>query len=125
MRYLFIQDNRVNYVFQPAERKRNTKPSKSLQQANSTQPMLRARKRTHTSDCGKAPQVPPPLPECFDSDFSDEGDFWGFPPEAVVEDIQARYRFEFELNDRGLMLFGDEDSSDVEENFKGFTLEDL
>ena len=66
------------------------------------------------------------LPECFDSDLSDCEDFWGFPPEVVVnEDIQSKYVYQFELNDRGRELFGENEDSDTEENFKGFSMENL
>ena len=65
------------------------------------------------------------LPEFFDSDLSDSDDFWGFPPEAVVNDVQSKFIFDFQLNDRGKELFGDEGSSDSEAEFKGFTVEDL
>ena len=66
-----------------------------------------------------------PLPDFFDSDLSESDEFWGFPPEAVVNDIQSKFTFNFQLNDRGKELFGDGDSSDIGAEFKGFTLEDL
>ena len=68
---------------------------------------------------------PPPLPESFDTDLSDDEEFWGFPPEAVVNDIQSKFVFDFQLNDRGKELFGEEDKSDTGVEFKGFTLDDL
>ena len=69
--------------------------------------------------------TPPPLPHFFDPDLSDGEEFWGFPPEAVVNDIQSQFVFDFQLNDRGKELFGEGCSSDTEVKFKGFTLEDL
>jgi hypothetical protein len=66
-----------------------------------------------------------PLPDFFDSDLSENDNFWGFPPEAVVNDVQSKFTFHFQLNDRGKELFGDGGSSDTGAEFKGFTLEDL
>lgn len=68
---------------------------------------------------------PQPLPELFDSDLSDNEYFWGFPPEAVANDIQSKFTFDFQLNDRGKELFEEESSSGTKAEFKGFTLEDL
>ena len=75
---------------------------------------------------GEISHSPKPLPQCFDSEFSDGEDFWGFPPEAVIsEDVQSKYVIKFELNDGGKELFGEGDSSDTEKNFTGFSLEDM
>ena len=75
---------------------------------------------------GEISHSPKPLPQFFDSEFSDGEDFWGFPPEAVIsEDVKSRFVIKFERNDRGKELFEEGDRSDTENYFTGFTLEDM
>ena len=112
-------------MFQPQTKK----PSSSKRQLRSSKP--RSKSAISTSELSEDQLTeesflsPQPLPEFFDSDLSENENFWGFPPEAVANDIQSKFVFDFQLNDRGKELFGEKGSSDTEAEFKGFTLEDL
>lgn len=82
---------------------------------------------SEVSDHQTSDEAVQPLPECFDSDLSYDEEFWGFPLEAVLNDIQSEVVFDYQLNDRGKELFSGGESSNVnlEQDFMGFTLEDL
>ena len=120
---LWLQDERLNKVFQPQTKKASSKK----QQPRSAKSKSRSAVATLESseDPSSEETSFQPLPEFFDSDLSDIGEFLGFPPEAVVNDIQSKFTFDFQLNDRGKELFGEESSSDTGGEFKGFTLDDL
>ena len=120
-----IQDNKVNRAFQPSGKQslRNSKSS-NVQKKTTSKSVSRRRIPSNSIDSTHPVNEPPrPLPDFFDSELSDEGEFWGFPPEAVVDNIQERFKFKFELNTKGKELFGEESSEECD--FEGFTLEDL
>ena len=110
-------------MFQPQTKK----TSSNKQPVRSSKPKSKSVVSTLESNenCTPEESALRPLPDFFDSDLSESDEFWGFPPEAVVNDIQSKFTFHFQLNDRGKELFGDEGSSDVGAEFKGFTLDDL
>ena len=118
---VIVQDKRIKKVFQPQTKKTPF---------NKRQPHSKPRSKSVISTLESSEDHIPEgslqlLPGFFDSDLSESDDFWGFPPEAVVNDVQSKFIFHFQLNDRGKELFGDEGSSDIGAEFKGFTLEDL
>ena len=102
------------------------KTSSNKRQPHSSKPRSKSAVSTlELSDDHSSEESFQPLPEFFDSDLSEGDDFWGFPPEAVVNNVQSKFTFDFQLNDGGIVLFGEEGSADTGAEFKGFTLEDL
>ena len=109
-------------MFQPQTKK----ASSNKRQPRSSKPRSKSAVSTLESSENRTPEESlRPLPDFFDSDLSESDDFGGFPPEAVVNDVQSKFTFNFQLNDRGKELFEDGGSSDIGAEFKGFTLEDL
>ena len=108
-------------MFQPQTKK----ISSNKQQPHSSKRRSKSAATLELSEDHSTEESFQPRPEFFDSDLSEGDDFWGFPPEAVVNNVQSKFTFDFQLNDRGKELFEEEGSSDTGTEFKGFTLEDL
>ena len=118
------QEKRLNQAFDPRSKETN-KPTTRRQTRSSKPKLVVTLENSNHTPPDESLEPCEQLPECFDSDYSDGEEFWGFPPEVVVNEIQSQFNIEFELNEKGRQLFGDHDSSDADENFGGFTLQDL